>query len=258
MEPCTRCGKYGHDRHRCWPLPAAPARSRPLPAALAHFYVGRCQPGPAPENYQELVDELLDAQKREAAEPEARTEASVASPMQELVQALRKAKPNKAAGPDGVPYEFLRHMGPAGRGVLLHTRNKSWLNAEVPAEWKRASICPLLEPGKECTLLAAYRPVSLTSTIAKMCDRLAAARVQQLLEDMGVLHDRQAAYRRFLAGEVHATALSALIHAGKQRGERTLVLFCDAQGAFDKLDHRSQQCVWKKKSPIHNHPLPVL
>ena len=31
--------------------------------ALAHFYVDRCQPGPAPENYQQLIDELREVQK---------------------------------------------------------------------------------------------------------------------------------------------------------------------------------------------------
>eukprot|EP00662_Eupelagonemidae_sp_cell21_P057916 gene57916-biopygen33119 len=113
--------------------------------------------------------------------------------------------------------------------------------ADVPKSWRRAIIYPLLKPGRDITKCKSYRPVSLTNTIAKLCDRLAASRTTQLLEAKGAdgFRSAQAAYRKFRMGEENAVTLSTAIQQGFERGEVTLAVFADAAGAFDKVDHAS-------------------
>ena len=73
---------------------------------------------------------------------------------------------------DGVANEMLLHLGPRGREALLHLANASWRHGQVPAAWRVAEIVPLLKKGKDRHDAKSYRPVSLTSCIAKLVERL--------------------------------------------------------------------------------------
>ncbi|GFN75864.1 hypothetical protein PoB_000237000 [Plakobranchus ocellatus] len=44
----------------------------------------------------------------------------------ELEIALRKGKPGKATGLDGVTQEMLSHLGPKAKSVLLNLFNRTW------------------------------------------------------------------------------------------------------------------------------------
>eukprot|EP00662_Eupelagonemidae_sp_cell21_P057945 gene57945-biopygen48092 len=185
--------------------------------ALVRFYKDRCQPGERLPQHDEIDVELQNI--LQGGGHDDATGACKPLTMQELQTALRKARNNKAAGPDGVPYEFLKNMGPAGHAVLLHTLNRSWKMADVPKSWRRAIIFPLLKPGRDSTECKSYRPVSLTNTIAKLGDRMAASRATQLLESKGAhgIRPAQAAYRKFRMGEENAVTLSTAIQQGFER-----------------------------------------
>eukprot|EP00661_Eupelagonemidae_sp_cell13_P002460 gene2460-3762_t len=154
--------------------------------------------------------------------------------MGELETALRLAKSNRAAGPDGVPYEFLCHMGPHGKTALLDLCNRSWTQADVPGAWRRATIIPLPKKGKKAENPASWRPVALTSCLAKICERMIQRRLMHFLEAKAErLPVKQAGYRRFRSTEEHVAALTAQIQQAKRDGKILLAVFVDHAGAFD-------------------------
>jgi len=91
----------------------------------------------------------------------------------ELRQALGKLKPKKTPGLDKVHNEMLRELGPRGKEVLLRLINKTWRTSKVPKAWKTALITPLLKSGKPPGEAKSYRPISLTSCIGKLAERMA-------------------------------------------------------------------------------------
>ena len=100
---------------------------------------------------------------------------------QELVDALRYIKCHRACGPDDVYNEALLQLPRAARTALLRTFNWSLARGIVPREWKRGTIVPFLKPGKPAGKLESYRPITLTSTIAKLMERIIQGRLRHLV-----------------------------------------------------------------------------
>ncbi|EKF26291.1 hypothetical protein MOQ_010025, partial [Trypanosoma cruzi marinkellei] len=109
----------------------------------------------------------------------------------ELLAALRNTPYGKAPGPDEVYSEALRHISSKGLRFLLSCINHSWTTGTIPAEWKRATIVPLLKPGKSPELLESYRPISLTSIVSKVAEKMVLKRLLWVWTP----HPQQYAYR---------------------------------------------------------------
>ena len=103
---------------------------------------------------------------------------------EELDRAIDQMKINKAGGPDDIP-SLIKNMPIQGRERLLKIINASWHKGYTPNMWRRAIIIPLLKKDKDSEKVASYRPVSLTSCLGKIMERMVAARMMYLLEKNG-------------------------------------------------------------------------
>lgn len=86
--------------------------------------------------------------------------------MSELEAAIKSLNPTKAAGPDSIHPRFLHHLGPVG------TFNISWSTIKIPQGWRVADIRPVPKAGKDPKLMNSYRPISQTSVIGKLMERI--------------------------------------------------------------------------------------
>ena len=86
--------------------------------------------------------------------------------LEEIKDILEKFDVRKAMGPDGVSNWILRECSSQLAGVMQNIIN-AILSREVPKDWKRADMTPIYKSGNKEEPLN-YRPVSLTSTIAKI------------------------------------------------------------------------------------------
>eukprot|EP00664_Eupelagonemidae_sp_cell27_P010663 gene10663-gene1445 len=154
--------------------------------------------------------------------------------MGELQQALDAAAPRRAPGPDGMPYEFYQRLGPQGKRYLLATFNRNWETGMVPGAWRRSKIIPLHKSGKDPALPKAYRPVALTATCAKLCERIIQRRLAFHLEEhRSHLPNRQAEYRRHRTTEEQVAALTGMVQETINKGWVGMAIFADHAGAFD-------------------------
>jgi hypothetical protein len=95
--------------------------------------------------------------------------------MEELVSSLKAGKASGAKGPDGLALRFLKNLGEVSRSFMLDTFNKSWREGVCQQSWKDAVIVPIFKLGKLEGQLDSYRPIALTSCLAKVMDRMATA-----------------------------------------------------------------------------------
>ena len=158
--------------------------------------------------------------------------------LMELDNALRKIKPGKAAGPDGIATDPLRHLTELARSRLLEVANLSW-RGEVPPAWRRSVITPVPKPGKPTDEVGSYRPISLTSNICKVVERMVAARMYDVLERSGALAQVQAGFRAGRSAEDQVLRLTESICARFEDKEekRTVLALIDFRRAFDKVWH---------------------
>ena len=90
----------------------------------------------------------------------------------ELQRALKKLRPKRSPGPDGITNEMLIHHGSAAVCKLLQIYNHSWEQGVLPQIWREATMIPILKKGKDPKNANSYWPVSLTSCVVKTMERI--------------------------------------------------------------------------------------
>ena len=156
----------------------------------------------------------------------------------EFSSALRKLKRKKAPGPDKIHNEMLTNLGPKGKEFLLALYNKTWTTGQLPAAWKLATINPILKKGKRADQPQSYRPISLTSCVGKLGEKMINNRLYWWLESNGLINANQAGFRARSRTEDQLFRLTQRILDGFQRGEHTAAVFIDLQQAYDRVWRR--------------------
>ena len=108
--------------------------------------------------------------------------------MSELNKAMKKLKMRKAPGQDKLHNEMLVNLDDSGRKVILCLINMTFDIGHIPKAWRNAVISPILKKGKPQEDLNSYRPISITSCLGKIAERMINSRLYWWLESSGHLH----------------------------------------------------------------------
>ena len=95
----------------------------------------------------------------------------------EFLAATSNLSSSTATGPDKVAYPMLKHLPRSGMDFLLHIFHLSWSSHSFPSIWKTSSIIPIHKMGKPLDSLASFRPISLTSCVSKLFERIILSRL---------------------------------------------------------------------------------
>ena len=157
--------------------------------------------------------------------------------LSELKKAIRKMKKKGAAGPDDIPPTFLKALGPVALAELLDMFNTSFLTGTVPQAWRNAIIIPLLKAGKSASDLASFRPISLTSCVAKLLERVVAERLHHLAETNHWFNEQQAGFRKGRSCEDQIIRLTQAIEDGFQQKKtrKSVLVLLDFSKAYDTV-----------------------
>ena len=136
-------------------------------------------------------------------------------------------------GPDDMHNDMLRHLPSAAAHVLLTIFNRLWERAEFPGAWREAIVVPLLKPGKNGTDPVHYRPISLTSCLCKLMERLVHLRLAWLLESRGILASAQCGFRKSRSTVDHLVTLDTAIRLAFKERRHVGAVFFDLEGAYD-------------------------
>ena len=179
------------------------------------------------EREQEITEELLELQNQD----QNNNDLEMNSPfiMEELKTALSSLSLKKAPGPDQVTNEMLINLGPQGKKKLLQLFNDSWRTGIVPEVWKEATILPIHKKGKDKKKATSYRPISLTSCVGKLMERLINNRLTWHLESKGHINPEQAAFRQNRSTEDQVSYLTQAIGDAFQEKKHTLAVWVDLE-----------------------------
>ena len=93
-----------------------------------------------------------------------------------------KACRDTSPGEDSVHYGMLSNMSEEQKLTLLSFYNYLWVNDKFPDQWRVAVVLPFLKPGKVGTSPSSYRPISLTSCMCKLMERMGHSRISEQLD----------------------------------------------------------------------------
>ena len=119
----------------------------------------------------------------------------------EIEENLYQLKDGKAPGPDYITAEMLKHLGPSGIESIKWLLNWSWNKSTVPSKYRKAKIIPIHKTGKDPTHPASYRPISLTSHVVKLLEKILKDRLYSYVEANNLLPENQNAFRQGMSTE---------------------------------------------------------
>ena len=122
------------------------------------------------------------------------------SPMSEIIVSrhdieneMKDLDVRKSHGPDEVSNWILKECREELVDKVYNIINCSLKEGKIPEDWKKANIVPIYKGGNKEDPTN-YRPVSLTSTIAKICEIIKNKWVKHL-EENNILNSRQFGFR---------------------------------------------------------------
>lgn len=102
------------------------------------------------------------------------------------------------SGLDKIPIQALHNLPEAALSKLLQWYNQIWETGFVPHAWKLAWVVHLHKPGQSPRIHFSYRSVSLTSSVAKLMERMVHSRLPWFLESRRLTPNAMYGFRRNL------------------------------------------------------------
>ena len=158
----------------------------------------------------------------------------------ELSTAICKLSSSTASGPDQIAYPLLKHLPEPAQLLLLSLFNRSWYSHIFPSCWKLTTIIPIHKPGKPTSSPSSFRPISLTSCISKLFERLILSRLTFYLDSNHLLSTCQAGFCPGRSSLDRILTLSQSIWDGFQKKkppDRTILASVDFSKAFNSVWH---------------------
>ena len=154
---------------------------------------------------------------------------------QDVEYRLFTLKPGTAPGPDGLLPGFLKTMAAILAPSLARIFSSSLRNGIFPSAFKYANVTPILKStSSDAFSPTSYRPISLTSILAKVLESIVLDQLASHMDPNDYLHDHQFGFRPHRS--VHQL-LTLAIHdwtLARDKGLSTAVAFVDLSKAFDR------------------------
>ena len=154
--------------------------------------------------------------------------------IEELNCAITNSKCS-APGPDLIYLQFIKNASENVIFSLLQIFNKIWISRTFPKNWKTALILPFLKPNKNPFYIDSYRPISLTSNLCKLLEKIINKRLLWILETNNRLSPTQCGFRPCRSTLQQLTFTNSEIKKSVENKTHLLAIFFDIQKAFDTI-----------------------
>ena len=118
---------------------------------------------------------------------------------------------------------------------LLCFYNYLWNNQLFPEQWRTAIVLPFHKSGKPRHLMSSYRPISLTSCLCKLFERMVLFRLTSYLETNHFIKSYQSGFRKLHSTYDALTRFESAIQDTFKRGDYLVAVFIDLEKAYDMV-----------------------
>ena len=154
----------------------------------------------------------------------------------DISKTVKKLRGNSSPGPDGITVLFLKNVIANIAGALCKVYNMSITEGVLPHDWKVAHIIPLFKKG-DPQLPLQYRPVSLTSVICKILERIIHSQMLEYIVRNNIIPHCQ---HGFLPKKSTTTNLLECLNDWTRNYDNNLstdIIYLDYSKCFDKVCH---------------------
>jgi hypothetical protein len=149
---------------------------------------------------------------------------------------ISKLKSKSSPGPDQISSRLLKEGVNLLNQPLAMLFNMSIQTGCVPNSWKMAHVTPIFKGGDK-TKPSNYRPISLTSQICKVMERMINVKISYYLESNNLLSKSQFGFRSGMSTTSNLLNFWSSVTGSLDRSEPVDVIYFDFAKAFDKVPH---------------------
>ncbi|XP_076030408.1 uncharacterized protein LOC143018707 [Oratosquilla oratoria] len=152
----------------------------------------------------------------------------------EVHKAVTELK-NKAAGPDGIPAEILKHDGDAITDCLHNIFQKVWTSSCCPQQWKDADIISIFNKKGDRAVCGNSTGISLLATSGKVLTRILLFRLLDHIAEE-VLLESQSVFRKERSTVKMVFVVRQLQEKAIEQQQDLYMIFVDLAKAFDTVN----------------------
>ena len=157
---------------------------------------------------------------------------------EDFIKAINEIKENSASADEGFPAIVLKKCKSKLSYPLLLLWKDSLNCSYIHEMFLHQLITPLYKgKGSKCQAVN-YRPISLTSHIIKIFERVLRNKIVEFLEENSILNSNQHGFRKGRSCLSELLAHYEEILTNANNGEGTDTVYLDFAKAFDKVDHQ--------------------
>ena len=149
--------------------------------------------------------------------------------------AISRLHEHSAPGPDNVSNKILIKLKNEISYPLSVLYTKSLDESRIPADWRLSNVTPIFKKGSKADP-GNRRPVSLTSNVCKLMERVINGTLSDYLE-RNVLENSQHGFRKGRSCQTNLIKFFDKVGGWLDEGKSVDVLYLDFAKAFDKVDH---------------------
>ena len=155
------------------------------------------------------------------------------------LDSILKTKRNSAPGEDNITYKQIKQITVELRTTICALLTSCLNIGLTPETWKHSKIVMIPKANKDRKEGKNYRPISLTSCLAKLLETAAKSRLTKHCERYRIISDNQTAYRKSRCTTDNLTKLTETIEKGLKTKRHTATIFLDVEKAFDSVHHET-------------------
>ena len=174
--------------------------------------------------------------------------------MEEFDSALRST--NKSSpGLDQITYSMIKSAHPTMQTLILSTFNRILIEQAFPVSWKTNVVVPIAKPRKDAYDPKNYRPITLSSCMCKLVEKMANVRLVWYLERNGHINALQCGFRKNKNTADALIQFEQDIQSAISRKHHTVAIFFDISKAYDTAWRRGvtqtlHQCGLRGQLPV--------
>ena len=159
----------------------------------------------------------------------------------EVFTLLSQLDTSKATAPGCIMPKLLKSCACAIYPSLTKLFNESVKLCQIPDEWKDATITPLYKKGSKCEPKN-YRPISLTSGICKILEKIMRKHLIKHLDSIKFLNTNQHGFRHKRSCETQLLATLEDWCNALEKKQNIDIVYLDISRAFDCVPHERLLC----------------
>ena len=157
---------------------------------------------------------------------------------EEIEVSIRKLKPNKAGGHDGLLSEHIKFGGPLLTLWLKEIFCTFSRLEQIPPSLLTGIICPIYKGrGKDPLACNSYRGITITSVLMKIFEYTLLNRLLPVLKEFGHPSLTQTAYQKNISCQDAIFATQEVILSNLRDDRVCYLSFYDLEKAFDSIEH---------------------